>query len=148
MGRRNKSANARSYESLWAVRSNSYSVTDIVGGHNVSKTMPSEYEIPWADGSFDVVVSGQTLEHVRNPFRLFGEMGRVLRSRGYMCHVAPSSGPNHDAVDCWRWMRDSFKAVADETGFETLADWIDGGSSGGGRGKRWGDHTWVGRKIS
>lgn len=73
---------------------------DIVPGKNVDHVSPEPYH--WEgldDESFDVVISGQTLEHVEKPELLFGEIRRVLKRGGKCCIVAPSEGPAHN--DPW-----------------------------------------------
>lgn len=49
---------------------------------NVRFEQASVYELPFPDGSFDVVVAHFVLEHVREPLRGLREMRRVLRSAG------------------------------------------------------------------
>ena len=43
------------------------------------------------DGSFDVVVAGELLEHLRDPRRLVGEVRRVLRSGGTFVASVPNA---------------------------------------------------------
>ena len=66
---------------------------------------------------------------------------------GFVILIAPSAGPEHDKVDCWRFKRDAFRAIADEVGLEVIADWTYTGDSGGGRGRKWDDHVFIGRKA-
>ena len=40
-------------------------------------------EFPYGDGSFDVVVSNQALDHLHNTDGFFSEVRRILRPRGY-----------------------------------------------------------------
>ncbi|MEJ5296748.1 MAG: class I SAM-dependent methyltransferase [Armatimonadota bacterium] len=44
---------------------------------------------PYPDGFFDVVVSNQVLEHVRDHARFFYENARVLRNGGFAVHLFP-----------------------------------------------------------
>lgn len=144
VGGRNNSEKERSYKDVWPEAS-LYIVADIESGRNVDYLMPGPYRLPM--GYFvDLVVSGQTLEHVANPFKLVAEMKRVLKPGGYMILIAPSAGYTHTDQDCWRFYRDAFTAIADDVGMETIADWIYTGDSGGGRNRLWDDHTWVGHK--
>jgi len=131
------------YQEIWKGCA-SYRTADIAGDCDL--LMPGEYEIPLPDDSIDVVISGQTLEHVRNPFRLVTEMRRVLKPGGYVVIIAPSAGPAHFKIDCWRFVRDAFRAIAHECDLEVVADWIYTGDSGRGPNKQWNDHTFVGRK--
>jgi SAM-dependent methyltransferase len=135
----------RSYRSIFADLDPVYHIADIVNGDGVTHIMPSPYTLPFNDNSIDLIVSGQTLEHVRNPFRSIAEMKRVLKPNCYMVIIAPSSGPRHDVIDCWRFMDDAFKSIADETELTVVADWIDR-SAPDDRSRKWADHVFVGRK--
>jgi SAM-dependent methyltransferase len=50
-------------------------------------------ELPFSDGSFDVVVANHMLYHVPDPSRAVAEFARVLRPRGVL--MAATNGPNH-----------------------------------------------------
>jgi len=135
----------RSYKGLFSNLNPTYYVADINSGGNVTHIMPGEYELPFKDNSIDLIVSGQTLEHVRNPFRSVAEMKRVLKEGSCMILIAPSQGKYHDNPDCWRFMDDSFKAIADEVGLKVIDDWVDLNAPDE-RSQRWKDHTFIGRK--
>jgi hypothetical protein len=135
----------RSYYHIFKDISTTYHIADIVAGENVTHVMPEPYSIPADDNFYDIVVSGQTLEHVKNPFRLMHEMKRVVKSSGFIICIAPSTGPRHDVIDCWRFMDDGFKAIAEETNLKIVADWIDIAYDKASR--KWNDHVFVGQKI-
>ncbi len=136
----------RSYRSIFEAYINEYHIADILEGENVTHVMPAPYVIPSPDNFYDLIVSGQTLEHVKNPFRLVQEMKRVLKPNGYIVLIAPSAGPRHDLVDCWRFMDDSFKAIAEEVDLKVVANWIDSSTSDK-KSVPWRDHVFVGQKI-
>jgi SAM-dependent methyltransferase len=46
--------------------------------------------LPFGEGTFDVVVAGELLEHVRHPDRLVGEVRRVLRPSGRFVASVPN----------------------------------------------------------
>ncbi len=50
--------------------------------HGVSVAQADVLRLPFADGTFDVVVAGEILEHVEDLARLVGEVCRVLRPGG------------------------------------------------------------------
>jgi SAM-dependent methyltransferase len=135
----------RSYRSIFADLEPVYHIADIVDGDGVTHIMPGPYTLPFDNDSIDLIVSGQTLEHVQNPFRSIAEMKRVLRPNCCMIIIAPSAGPRHDVVDCWRFMDDAFKSIASETNLTIIADWIDR-SAPDERSRKWADHVFVGRK--
>lgn len=135
----------RSYRGIFSDLNPVYYIADIVDGEGVTHIMPGPYNLPFEDNSIDLIVSGQTLEHVKNPFRSVAEMFRVLKKDSYIALIAPSSGPRHDIIDCWRFMDDSFKAIAEEIGIEIVADWIDRRAPDE-RSSKWADHIFVGKK--
>ena len=146
-GRSLSEENDRSYKTLFKERYKEYSIADIVNGPGVTHIMPSEYVLPFDDAYFDLIVSGQTLEHVKNPFKLVAEMKRVLKPSGFMILIAPSTGRRHDTIDCWRFMDDAFKAIMEDIGgMETIANWITN-SAPDQRSAKWSDHTFIGRKV-
>jgi SAM-dependent methyltransferase len=49
-----------------------------------------EYRIPFEDASFDVILSNNVLEHVRNTDEVLRELARVLKPGGVSLHFAPS----------------------------------------------------------
>ncbi len=100
-----------------------YRGADLASGDNVDIVLSDPYhwrEIPAA--SQDVVISGQAFEHM--PFFWAGmlQIERALRPGGLACIIAPSRGYEHRyPVDCWRFYRDGFVALADYVGMELLS---------------------------
>ena len=45
--------------------------------------------LPFADGTFDLVLHSDTLEHVTNPLQALKECRRVLAMRGHLCFTVP-----------------------------------------------------------
>ena len=135
----------RSYKSLFDEYLE-YHIADIIPGDNVTHVMPGEYEIPATENYYDIIVSGQTLEHVKNPFKLVLEMKRVLKKSCFMILIAPSTGPRHDVIDCWRFMDDSFKSIAEDCNISIVADWIDKESTFKDS-VAWKDHIFIGQKV-
>ncbi len=73
--------------------------------------------LPVEDGSFDVVLCAQVLEHVDDPVQAARELSRVTRSGGrlllsthgvYVFHPAPS--------DHWRWTHTGLEKLLRDTG--------------------------------
>jgi len=126
-----------------------YVTYDIVPHPSVDVVKPDPFTIPAEDESFDLVVSGQMLEHCQNPFRAVAEMKRVLKMYCCLAIIVPSQGRRHDAQDGWRFMDDAFKFISAEVGgFQTIEDFIDKEGTEEGRGKHWRDHVWVARRIA
>jgi SAM-dependent methyltransferase len=137
----------RSYRSVYEDLNPEYRIADIEDGVGVTDIMPGPYTLPFDNNEFDLIVSGQMLEHCANPFKSIAEMKRVLKHRGYIVIIAPSAGPRHDIIDCWRFMDDAFKAITDDIGgINVIADWIQRDAPDE-RSRKWQDHIFVGRKI-
>lgn len=112
------------YRPLFAADVWSYFGLDVAAGPNVDIVAEDPYSWPIEDGTFDLVVSGQTLEHVEFFWVTALEMRRVLRPGGLAFLIVPSRGPQHrHPVDCWRFYPDSFAALARWAGMELL--WIN-----------------------
>jgi SAM-dependent methyltransferase len=104
----------------------SYIGADLRAGPNVDVCMPGEYELPLESDSVDLIISGQCLEHCRNPFRLVAEATRVLKPGGLMLLVAPFLFFEHrEPVDCFRFLPDGMRAIFDECGIETIDTHMD-----------------------
>ena len=85
---------------------------DIEAGKNVDVVQPSLYKFPFPDGHFDVVVSGNVMEHVEFLWLWALEVDRVLKAGGRMCHVTPHKIHYHPhPVDCWRVMKDGMACI-------------------------------------
>lgn len=100
-----------------------YTGTDIVGGNNVDVITPFD-RLAFDDQSFDVVVSGQTLEHAERPWQLAQEMARVLKPGGIVCWIAPWRFHVHRDELCpydrWRILDDGMKVLMKEAGLVCL----------------------------
>jgi len=84
---------------------------------HVDYEMPTEYEVPAPDGAFDVVLSGNVMEHVRRPWEWMQEMARVTRPGGLVITIAPISWPYHEApIDCWRAYPEGLRALLEYSG--------------------------------
>ena len=123
-----------------------WTVADIVEHPSVDVVMTGPYSLPFKDETFDLVVSGQMLEHCSNPFKSVAEMKRVLKTGGRLALAAPSAGPRHDAQDGWRFMDDAFRFIAEDIGgIDIIADWIHKDAPDE-RSRKWQDHLFVGEK--
>jgi len=108
----------KNYRSLFLRPGWVYVGMDRRRGPNVDVVLPSDYE--WknvSDGAFDVVVSGQTLEHVPRPWLFMREMARIVKVGGVVCVVAPHTWAYHPSpLDCWRVYPEGLKATMQDAG--------------------------------
>lgn len=80
-----------------------------------------EYQFPIADETFDIVLSGQVLEHVRKPWLWIPELARICRSGGHVITVNPVNWPYHEApVDCWRIYPEGMTSLYEDAGLTTV----------------------------
>lgn len=130
-----------SYRGIFQKESWVYKGLDIAPGQNVDIVEANIYNWNIKDETFDVVISGQTLEHVEYPWVTFKEMVRVLKKKGYVCLMVPSTGKEHRyPVDCWRMFPDGARALAKLENIEVLECHINDKS------KFWMDCVLIGRK--
>lgn len=94
-----------------------YTGLDMVPGPNVDVVAMGPFEFPFEDSSFDVVISGSTLEHVTAFWKWLPELVRVLRPGGFLAIHTHWQFPLHRyPIDCWRVMPDGLQFLFDETG--------------------------------
>ena len=90
---------------------------------NPSLTFPNspEYCFPIPDGSYDVVLSVNVLEHVKKPWLWLPEVARVTRVGGLVITINPVSWAYHeDPVDCWRIFPEGMKALYEHASLTVL----------------------------
>jgi SAM-dependent methyltransferase len=140
-----------SYRSLFPEEKWIYTGLDQEIGDNVDLLVADPHS--WKeveDSSYDVLISGQALEHVEFPWLVFEEIYRVLKPMGLCCIIAPSSGPEHRyPIDCWRFYPDGMRSFCKHAGLKCLevaTEWepkeYDDNSH------QWKDTTLIARKDS
>ena len=115
---------------------------DLAPGVNVDVVAVKPYCWPLDADSVDLVISGQCLEHVPEPWTWMDEVYRVCALGGLCIVIAPSGGPCHRfPLDCWRIMPDGMKHILQRSGFEVLETGLDYQGP-----QHWNDCWGVGRK--
>ncbi|OGR01918.1 MAG: hypothetical protein A2511_02345 [Deltaproteobacteria bacterium RIFOXYD12_FULL_50_9] len=115
-----------SYRQLLADSDVEYIGLDLAPGEGVDIVLNDHYVYPLDNGSADLVISGQMLEHCEYFWRTFEEMVRILAPDGYLILIAPSAGPVHRyPVDCYRFHPDSYYALAKLAECHVVAIWND-----------------------
>ena len=86
----------------------------MVPGANVDLVPDSPYH--WKElqtDCFEIVISGQVLEHAEFFWITFGEMVRVASLGGLICLIVPNGFAEHRyPVDCYRFFTDGVVALA------------------------------------
>ncbi|GAG25426.1 unnamed protein product, partial [marine sediment metagenome] len=97
-----------------------YTGIDIQEGRNVDIVAVNPYLFPIDHNYYDVVISGQVLEHVRKPWIWIEELYRVLKIGGQICVIAPSQGEQHNTPDYWRLFPSGMKVLLESAGFKNI----------------------------
>lgn len=99
-----------------------YTGLDLREGDNVDIVVENPYD--WQElesNSFDVVISGQALEHIQFFWLTMEQINRVLKPGGLCCIIVPSEGPVHrNPYDCYRFNEDGVISLAMYVKFEVL----------------------------
>lgn len=86
--------------------------------HTTSKY---EYKYPFDDETFDVIISGQVMEHVIEIWTWFSELKRITKKGGYIITISPISWDYHAIpVDCWRIYPEGMNALMVNQGLKTV----------------------------
>ena len=100
------------YRKLCAKSNWKYTGLDITGGPNVDVVAKGPYTWGLSENYFDVVISGQCLEHVEDIKEWAKQIPKVLKKGGLVCLIAPWTWIEHrHPVDCWRVLPDGMKFI-------------------------------------
>lgn len=97
-----------------------YKGIDIIKGKNVDIVASNPFKYPIDSNSYDIVISGQTIEHTKDLDKWFKELYRVLKPGGKICIIGPSSGKIHHQPDYWRVLPDGMRALLERAGFTNI----------------------------
>jgi SAM-dependent methyltransferase len=117
-----------SYEKIVGDNSIEWHTLDMYESPSLTYTATSEYSYPIPDGTYDIILSGQVMEHVRKPWVWIRELVRVCKTAGLVITIVPASWPYHDAphvVDCWRAFPEGMNALYEDAGLITLFSHFD-----------------------
>jgi len=115
-----------SYKPLFNAKKWTYTGVDIVSGKNVNVAVDEHYN--WNElksNSFNVVISGQALEHMGFFWEAVKEIERILKPGGLCCIIAPSIGDYHDEYDSYRFSAAGMRAIAKYAGFDVIEAYTD-----------------------
>jgi SAM-dependent methyltransferase len=102
------------YRPLVERRGWKYTGLDVRPGPNVDIVAEDPFRYPFEAGTFDIVMSGSTMEHVTAIWRWAPELARVLRPGGLLALHTHWSFPEHRyPIDCWRILPDGMAYLFD-----------------------------------
>jgi SAM-dependent methyltransferase len=94
-----------------------WETVDLFSAPGLTYQARNEYEFPVESASFDIVLSGQVIEHVRRVWVWMREVARVCRAGGHVITINPVNWPYHEhPVDCWRIYPEGMRALYEEAG--------------------------------
>jgi SAM-dependent methyltransferase len=99
---------------------------DIEPGHNVDVVSVDKYNYPFPDNSFDLVLSGNTMEHVEDIYAFVKEIARLTKDLVFIM-VPNTHGLHQYPLDCWRVFPDGMKfLLAEVAGLEVIECYMGG----------------------
>lgn len=88
---------------------------------NLTYTIEDPYCFPIPDDTYDIVLSGQVIEHVQEIWKWMEELKRIVKSKGVIFTINPVSWPFHEApLDCWRIFPSGIEAIAKYSNLEVV----------------------------
>lgn len=97
-----------------------YVGADLEAGDNVDIVLEEVYDWGIVE-KYDVIISGQTFEHIAWPWKTMVEIEKALREDGYAILINPfKQGEHRYPEDCWRILPDGWQALADWAGLELV----------------------------
>ena len=122
----------------------SYQGLDLKPGPNVDIVVENAYD--WSEieeNTYDVVISGQALEHIEFFWLTMEQISKVLKPGGLCCIIVPSKGPVHrNPHDCYRFNEDGVRSLAKYVKFDIL----ESGTTAKEVAKPWYDSYVIARK--
>lgn len=90
---------------------------DIYDSPELTYPRSDVYQFAIPDAHYDMVLSGQVIEHVARIWRWMNELARVTKPGGRVVTINPVSWPYHTApIDCWRIYPEGMKALSEDAG--------------------------------
>lgn len=130
-----------SYKPIFTNEKWKYFGLDVAPGKNVDIIIKNPYDWGIPDESCNVLVSGQTLEHVEYPWVFMQSVHKVLKYGGLCCIIAPAYfiTEHRFPLDCYRFLFDGMMALTRWAKLNPIGGSFDSGSF-------WGDCCIIARK--
>jgi SAM-dependent methyltransferase len=94
---------------------------DLSANPNLTYPNSAAYSFAIPNESYDIVISGQVIEHVPKPWKWLREVARITRVGGLVITINPVSWVYHEApIDCWRIYPEGMKALYEDASLTVL----------------------------
>ena len=104
-----------SYKDLFNNPNWEYTGLDIEKGPNVDIVEKGLYNFGLDKESYDVIISGNCLEHVQAPWLWIKEIEKIIKKKGLICIIVPYNIAIHRfPLDCWRILPDGMKYLLEK----------------------------------
>ena len=109
------------YKEIVSNESIVWDTLDLYEDDRLTYSAESAYTFPISENSYDIVLSGNVIEHVRKVWIWMKEVSRVCKADGLVITINPVSWPYHQApIDCWRAYPEGMKALYEDSSLEVL----------------------------
>lgn len=114
-------SNPSTYQKALNLKSVDWQTLDISAETKPTILTKNEYQFPIPENTYDVVLSGNVIEHVKKIWLWVSELSRICKKGGAVITVNPLSWPFHEyPVDCWRIYPEGMKALYEHAGLEVV----------------------------
>jgi SAM-dependent methyltransferase len=91
------------------------------GVWNVTEMNPDSGFISHPADSKDIVITANTLEHVKNPFKFVKQLLYFVKPGGLVIiHTLWQHPIHYHPIDCWRILPDGMRAIFEDTSFNII----------------------------
>jgi SAM-dependent methyltransferase len=98
-----------------------WETTDVADWPQLTYPNAGEYSFPIPENTYDLVLTGQVIEHVKKIWIWVKELDRVCKPGGYVIIINPVSWHFHQVpVDCWRIYPDGMRALLEDTSLRII----------------------------
>lgn len=109
------------YREMVEQRGWDYDGLDATAGPNIDIVANLDHPVESLQGLYDLVISGQLLEHTRRPWKVVEHMAAFLKPGGWMVLIAPWSHKVHGyPIDCWRILPPGMEAIMKDAGLDKI----------------------------
>ena len=109
------------YQQLSKIFSLDWHTLDMLDNDLLTYPNSNEYSFDIPDNTYDVVLSGQVIEHVRKPWRWIPELERITKLGGLVITINPVSWIYHAApIDCWRIYPEGMASIYEDSSLTIL----------------------------